>query len=186
MARRKSPNVPAWDFDVSNIVRGTQQIAANPEELARPVAHAAARVFYEATLRNVQSRVGRVTGNLAGSIYYTFSKDNSTPTKAVYHISWNKKKAPHGFLIEFGHWSYYKVTKLPNGDWITLKRGNAVGAPPSRNADQSVKNAYYVPRETPKWIPAKPFLRPAYYENAATAQQAAAQEFQIQLQQLMK
>lgn len=183
MARR-GRNVASWDFDVSGIVKMAEAVKANPMDIARPVAHAAARVFYEATLRNVRTRVGKVSGNLENSIYYTFSQDNSSETRATYHVSWNKKKAPHGFLIEFGHWSYYKVVKLANGKWITPKRGN--GPKPARNADQSVKNAYYIPREAPKWISARPFLRPAYMEARDDAQRAAQEEFNIQLIQLIK
>lgn len=41
-------------------------------------------------------------GTLRDSIYQVYSKDNSGNGKMEYHVSWNRKKAPHGHLVEFG------------------------------------------------------------------------------------
>lgn len=56
-------------------------------------------------------------GNLRSAIYQTFSADNSVQggsvasdarpdrtgySKATYHVAWNHKKAPYGFMVEFG------------------------------------------------------------------------------------
>lgn len=41
-------------------------------------------------------------GNLAAAIYRVYSESESTPTKAVYQISWNAKKAPYGSMVERG------------------------------------------------------------------------------------
>ena len=43
-----------------------------------------------------------MTGNLHSAIYRVFSKTRSTDDLKTYHISWNKTKAPHGFLVEYG------------------------------------------------------------------------------------
>ena len=32
-----------------------------------------------------------------------------------YSVSWTAKKAPHGHLLEFGHWQPYVVAKIPGG-----------------------------------------------------------------------
>lgn len=41
-------------------------------------------------------------GNLAAAIYRVYSKSESTPSKAVYQISWNATKAPYGSMVERG------------------------------------------------------------------------------------
>lgn len=41
-------------------------------------------------------------GTLRDSIYQVMSKDNSPEGKATYHVSWNHKKCPYGFFVEFG------------------------------------------------------------------------------------
>lgn len=64
---------------------------------------AAANVIYDEVKLNVQPpRLGRFTGNLDRSIYRAYSPEKSTATSKVYRISWNRKIAPHGHLIEFG------------------------------------------------------------------------------------
>jgi hypothetical protein len=35
-------------------------------------------------------------------VYQAFSKDNSGPNKAEYHVSWNYQKAPYGFMVHNG------------------------------------------------------------------------------------
>lgn len=64
----------------------------------RSGAQAAAQVFYEET----KERVPVDSGKLKASIYQAFSKDNSGDGRAEYHVSWNRRKAPHGHLVEFG------------------------------------------------------------------------------------
>lgn len=87
-------------------------------------------------------------GVLSNAILLAFDKRNSTQTMFTYNVSWNSKKAPHGHLIEFGHWQTHVVYKAPNGQWYTAK-------------DK--------PLDNPKWIPARPFLGPTMdsYGNVA-------------------
>lgn len=64
---------------------------------------AMARVVYdEVELNASPPRMGRKTGNLGDSIYRVFSPEKSTGEVKTYNVSWNKKKAPHGHLLEFG------------------------------------------------------------------------------------
>ncbi len=42
-------------------------------------------------------------GTLRDSIFQYYNKRLSTPGHAVYTISWNHKKAPYGYMVEFGH-----------------------------------------------------------------------------------
>lgn len=80
-------------------------------------------------------------GLLAHAIYLAYDTDASSQTFFRYTISWNAKIAPHGHLIEFGHWMTHKVYKAANGQWYTRK-------------DQ--------PLASPKWVGARSFLRPTY------------------------
>lgn len=108
-------------------------------ESIRPAAQAGAQVLYDEVTANATRR--KKTGNLAASIYQAFSADKSGIGFSTYHISWNRKKAPHGHLVEFGHYQRYEVTHDPKtGRFITHK---------DRKLD------------TPIHIAAKPFLRPA-------------------------
>ena len=103
------------------------------------------------------------TGLLRDSIYLAFKDNLSNEQQIVYSVSWNSKKAPHGHLLEFGHWQPYKIVRLPNGDWFT-------------DVTQ--------PLAQPKWTPAKPFLRPAF-DHAARAQQAMIKRGRERLPELL-
>ena len=146
----------------------------------RPAAQAGAQVLYEA----VKSNAGRnkKTGNLERSIYQKFSESNSTELKATYHISWNQTKAPHGFWLEYGHIQCYKVYIGSDGNWYTAIRKSMQGKPkPKRNAPQSVKDAYYVPLPSPKYVPAIPLVRAAVVSHGEKAVQAMKDEFSRRL-----
>lgn len=66
-------------------------------------AAAMGRVFYDEVKLNASPpRLGRKTGNLSNAIYWAYSPEKSTATVKTYRISWNKSKAPHGHLLEFG------------------------------------------------------------------------------------
>lgn len=86
---------------------------------ARPAAQAGAQVIYDLARSKVPvSSKGHyfhgksfkvngtkyyfAAGSLKSSIYQVFSKDNSSATKATYHVSWNQTKAPYAWMVEFG------------------------------------------------------------------------------------
>lgn len=142
----------------------------------RPAAQAGAQVLYDA----VKSNAGRnkKTGNLERSIYHKYSESNSTELKATYHVSWNQTKAPHGFLLEYGHIQRYKVYIGSDGNWHTAVQKAMQGKPrPKRNAPQSLKDAYYVPLPSPKYVPAIPLVRAAVVSHGEKAVQAMKDEF---------
>lgn len=106
------------------------------EKLARSMAVAGGKL-----LRDEAKALAPVeSGRLKSSIYLAYRERASTEAQVVYSVSWNAKTAPHGHLIEFGHWQPYKVVRKPDGTFATDKSQ---------------------PRASPKWIAAKPFLRPA-------------------------
>lgn len=122
------------------------------QDAVRPAAQAGAQVLVDQVRRNVQ-RVGRVTGNLEGSIYQVYSKRKSSDLHATYQISCNTKKAPHGHLVEYGYVQRFKVY-VKNGKFYTDKSQ---------------------PLPQPKQIAAQPFVRPAAAQMPAAIEAARAE-----------
>lgn len=122
-------------FDPAPIIEGLDHWAVKLLTNGRYAVQGGAKIIHDEARRLVPVK----SGKLRDSIYHTFSADNSTPGKrVVYHVGWNTRKAPHGHLIEYGHWT--KVVGV-NGP---LK---------------------------PVFVPAKPFLRPAFYGKVNIALQ---------------
>lgn len=169
----------SMNVDLSSLDQMLDDLGDKAEAAARPASQAAAQVFYDEVKRNVE-RLGHKSGNLKRSIYQAFSANNSRPGLATYHVSWNAKIAPHGHLLEYGHLQRYAIGIGKGGKWFTFIRPEAKGKPkPKRNALQSVKDAYYVPRKGgPKQIPARPFVRPALAKSEAAIEAAKAVLFQ--------
>lgn len=131
------------------------------EDAIRPAAQAATQVIYDDVKRNVAA-LGKKTGKLDASIYQAYSTSNSSPNVATYHVSWNHKKAPHGWLIENGHLQRYRYYKSADGQIRPMVRPGMDGKPrPARRASQEAKDAYYVTLPTPIQVPAKAFVRRA-------------------------
>jgi HK97 gp10 family phage protein len=61
---------------------------------------AMARTFYYEVKLNAAKHIK--SGALYEAIYRVFAKELSAPGRVVYRVSWNRQKAPHGHLIEFG------------------------------------------------------------------------------------
>lgn len=129
---------------------------------ARPAAQAAAQVFYDEAKRNVQA-LGRITGRLDRAVYQKHVDEEAAAGRSYYRISWNKKTAPHGHLVEAGYVQRYATYVGKDGKWHLAVRPEARGKPkPARNAPQSVRDAYYVLRKGgPVQIPGKAFIRRA-------------------------
>mgnify|MGYP003587059508 FL=1 len=101
----------AMNFDLAAANGEIEPIGAKASSKMRPAAQAAAQVLYDEVLQRVPVakrdktlKSGRVIkpGALKAAIYQAYSGDQSTPSRATYHISWNAKKAPHGHLVENG------------------------------------------------------------------------------------
>ena len=102
-------------FDMRALSVQLDKITQAAEKSVRPAAQAGAQMFYDRARANapVSSKAHMFhgthgvygpyqPGNLRDSIYQVYSKDNSGPGKATYHIAWNHQKAPYGFMVEFG------------------------------------------------------------------------------------
>jgi hypothetical protein len=129
--------------------------------LARSMAVASGTVYRD----EAKLLAPRDEGLLASSIYLAFKDDRSTDEKVTYSITWNAKKAPHGHLLEFGHWQTHAVYKGRDGQWYT-------------NKDTILAQ--------PRWVPAKPFLRPAFDTARERAQQAAIDRGRERLPELLR
>jgi hypothetical protein len=131
----------------------------------RPAAQAGAEVLYRSALRRLK---GRKTGNLERAVYQAFEDQKSGKLRALYRISWNPRKAPHGHLVEFGHIQRYVVYMGKDGNFYTAVRPSMRNKKkPSRKASQAVKDAYYIPLKSPKQIAAVGFIRGAASELPA-------------------
>lgn len=75
-----------------------------------------------------------IPGLLRDAIYLAYSDTRSRGNVQTYSVTWNARKAPHGHLLEFGHWRYNVI---------------AGGVPTKARLAQ------------PQWVAAHPFLRPA-------------------------
>lgn len=143
------------NIDLTGVDAAMDGLAEQAEAAARPAAQAMAQVLYDEVKRNV-SRIRRHSGNLAASIYQVYSKDNSGKGHATYHVSWNARKAPHGYNVEFGHLQRYEVSYDPITKRFTTHKDR--------------------PLPAPRQVAARPFLRPALGKVPA-AQAAGRDEF---------
>lgn len=155
-------NTVSMKLNTSALDRFIANIGLQLEDAAIDVAAAGAKVLYDEVHANVDS-IGTKKGNLKKSIYRVYSKSNSRPGRAVYHISWNHIKAPHGRLLEWGWTQRYQSVINAKGQWVTLIQPHMVGKKkPGKYASLAVKDAYYVPlKGGPKQRPGFGFIRRA-------------------------
>jgi HK97 gp10 family phage protein len=164
--------VSILQLDLDHLESVLEDLGDKAEAAARPAAQAAAQVLYDQVKRNVAA-IPQQTGNLQRSIYQVYSQQRSGPGVATYQISWNKRVAPHGYLVEFGHIQRYATYVGKDGKLYTAIRPSKRGTPkPGRRASQAVKDAYYVPLAAPKQVAAKSFLRSATSQAQAAADAA--------------
>ena len=158
----RGKNTFSIEADLSGLDALLGQLEDGAAEAVRPMAQAAAQVFYDRVKTNVKA-LGRETGNLEDSIYQAFSPEKSQDGKrAEYHVSWNHKTAPHGHLVEYGYLQRYRYYQDNQGAVRPMVRPGMEGKPrPGRHASQAEKNAYYVTLPTPKQVPGKAFVRSA-------------------------
>ena len=102
-----------------NVGAFKEQLRAEVDKLhaaTRPAAQAGIEVIYQRARINAPvsdkphyfhirgKRYGPYApGNLRDSVYQVFSKDKSFKDVSTYQVSWNKDKAPYGYVAEFGN-----------------------------------------------------------------------------------
>lgn len=148
-------------FDTSGWSAGLDRLLGPARvSLARSMAVAGGEILRD----EAKTRVNTHNGVLANAIYLAFREARSNEKEVQYTVTWNKSKAPHGHLVEFGHWQIYAVVRKPDGTYVTDKRRRLA---------------------TPKWVPAYPFLRPAYEAASARARAAMIQRGRERLPELL-
>jgi len=143
----------AWDSALTNL-GGPIKV-----DLARSMAVAGGTVIRDEAKQYAPVK----DGVLRDAIYLAYRGAYSNDKQVTYSISWNAKKAPHGHLIEFGHWQPFVTIKRSDGSWITT--------------DARLKD--------PKWVPAHPFLRPALDGGAGPAFAAMVRRGRARLPELL-
>lgn len=137
-------------FDFEEAFKRLDGLAAIAKEhLPRSMLVAAGKVVRD----EAKARAPVKDGTLREAIYLAFSENRSYPEAGqfTYSVTWNAAKAPHGHLLEFGHWRTHAVYLGKDGNWYS---------DPKR------------PLDNPKWVPAHSFLRPAYDAVISIALQA--------------
>lgn len=176
-----------FNADLSGFERRIDEIEDAIVSSTRSAAHAGAFVLYSEMRQQVAQKPESVTGNLLESLYRQFAEDESAPPNpnapqyevATYVISWNHKKAGHGWLVENGHILWYQVRKVSWG-WVTLKRPGVTGPKPDKHATRAEKDRYYMPWRDgggPRWVEPYPFVRPTWEAKANAALSAARNMF---------
>jgi len=167
-------------MDTAGLDAYLRALGDDAQAAVRPAAQAGAEVLYQAARANV-AKIKRKTGRLAASIYQAYSRSASDKDTAVYYVSWRTDgrggpRAPHGHLIEHGHWRYYVVVRDESGRLRMAVRPEMRGKPPPKGRSRAALDAYYVPLpDGPVWVPAQPFIRPAMAKSAAALDAAAAE-----------
>ncbi|GAP66796.1 phage domain-containing protein 2 [Mizugakiibacter sediminis] len=149
-------------------IADTSSVLAGLDKLTGPIATHLARSMAVAggqVLRDEAKLLAPVdSGLLQSAIYLAFKEAKSNDEGVTYSVTWNAKKAPHGHLLEFGHWQYYAAYIGPDGEWHTNKAH---------------------PLANPRWVPAHPFLRPALDSAGPRAQAAMIERGRQRLPELL-
>lgn len=104
-------------MDLDNVFRGIEKLKDDGYKVARSMGVAVGQLMRD----EAKANVGVETGKLRAAIYVAFDERTSTANRIRYSVSWNAAKAPHGHLVEFGHWRRNVVVQQPNGQWITTR-----------------------------------------------------------------
>lgn len=136
--------------DISEVTGGLSRMGEAKESIARAMGAAmGVEVRDEAKLRAPvgTDEGGSITpGLLRRSIYVAYDSRRNilNPGAYRYTVSWNSRLAPHGHLLEFGHWMPYVYVRTADGDYYTPK------------------NPLVHQKNGPFWVDQRPFLGPAF------------------------
>lgn len=151
-------------IDMSQIFNGLRKMRSIEEPVARAMGSAmGASVRDEAKVRapvGDHADGSKRPGSLRDAVYQAYNARRNVLQPHIYEyvVSWNSKKAPHGHLLEYGHWMPYQ--------YRTDGQGNFWSIPvPQPNG--------------PKWVAARPFIGPAYYAKMPTLLVTAVKAGQI-------
>ena len=136
-------------FDAAEMLEGLDKLEAAREPVARAMGYAmASAVRDEAKLRvPVGTEFGGslTPGLLRSALYAAYDERRNVLNPNIYRyvVSWNHEKAPHGHLVEFGHWMPYIYATDTQGNFWTVR-------------------PHIEQPNGPVWVAAEPFLGPAF------------------------
>lgn len=173
MARARRTTV-----DMSQALAGLDKVLQAKESLARTMGAAMGmEVRDEAKIRapvlqpGNEGVDGQVAGTLRDAIYVAYDERRAQIAQETfrYTVSWNASRAPHGHLLEFGHWMPFKYAKTADGLFYTPT--NPAVPNPADGADGF-------------WVAAEPFLGPAFDTKMPVLMQIAVQAGRVRFQEL--
>lgn len=157
-------------------IKGLQELGKRLEQLSADIAGkvgraataAGANVIKKAAIANAPSDTGNLKKNIiskripSGESHLT--SEHIVTVRVGKLTEKQKAKGLHDAFyarqVEFGHFRRYVSVPTSGGDWITLK-------------DK--------PLASPVWVPAQPFLRPAYDNNKTKAIEAMKARIEARL-----
>jgi hypothetical protein len=155
----------------SNIVENLRDYSKRVLEPAlRSSAYAGIRVFYV----GMREIVPVDEGDLYASIYHWHDDKKSSALRQVYATGPNKVKAPHWYVVEFGHWLYNK--RGVDGLWLRSKADQGARGPGAHTLPGAL--------EVPVWVPARPYIRPTWEALKNVAGQKARERMAERLKEL--
>jgi len=145
--------------NLSGALAGLDNLAEMTTSVARSMGVGAGQAVRD----EAKARAPVDDGTLRDAIYLAYRDGESTESKVVYQVSWNAKKAPHGHLLEFGHWRTNVLVRGEDGKWRATTE--------------------LLPE--PVWTAAHSFLRPAYEATLSRLAEIAAARGSQRLAELM-
>ena len=131
------------------------------EKALRSAAYAGAKVFYEEMQHRAEGAEAHSpnvkSGTLRSAIYHWHDEDASRGgLKQVYAVGPNKRKAPHWFNVEYGHFRYNKLIPIEEGRVVKDGTKVVVGHDGQRYIATRMKLA------DRQQVPAYPYIRPTF------------------------
>lgn len=136
----------------------------------RPTAHAGSIVFYD----EMKIRAPVASGKLRDSIYRAHVAGKSNDQRQVYQVGPNTSKAPHWYVVEFGHWLYN--AQGDNGYYLRSKSDKKARV---KNPPAGAKAVHNLPGalDEPVFVPAVPYIRPTFDARGTAAVSAMKVRF---------
>jgi len=163
-----------FDVKLTGFAEFAAQLRELPDKVSRTIlsraVSAGALVIQQEMVKRAEAM--RVTGTLARSIYRKYIREQSGPEKKVFFVAPRQgkqyqkmgkkqvsKDAYYARYVEFGHFSRPPGTHQ-NKQGLT--RANKIGRKSNRGGVDNEALADQVRSGSVKWVPAHPFMRPAF------------------------
>lgn len=161
-------------LDMAKLGAALQDIEKRVDAAVRPAAYAGIRVLYDRVRDNVETMLtqaylppGKQRDVILNAVYHAFMDDYSSRKKKYYRVSWNRKKAPHAHLVEWGHLLTYRVYFGKDGHYHTmvkpkmLKTWLSMKARGYKSVPKNRRDEFFIRHPSPKHIAPRPFMREA-------------------------